>query len=250
MKKTLKLTDKKGFGYIKRAGELAVGLLYPPRCPLCDRILPLFGGRVCGDCRKKLPWIVQPYCLKCGKMLDAWEKEYCADCLGHSHDFTQGIAAFCYAGDLRGSVQRMKFSGRREYLDFYAEAMVYRAGKWISLWKPQRIIPVPMHWKKKNRRGFNQAELLAKKIGKLTGIPVLSRAVRKRKNTKDQKELSGQERRINLKDAFEAAGDLSQIRSVLVIDDVYTTGSTMDEISRTLKGAGVKHVFFLVLAHR
>lgn len=144
----------------------------------------------------------------------------------------------------------MKFSNRREYLDFYAEAMVFRAGRQLSLWRPQRIIPVPMHWIRRRKRGFNQSELLAEKIGKLTGIPVMMHAVRKQRNTKDQKELSGQERRINLKNAFEVTEDLSGIRSVLVIDDVYTTGSTMDEISRVLRRAGVKDIFFLVTAHR
>ena len=245
-----KLSDKKVIRYARRAGEFAVGILYPPRCPLCDRIISVGGDRVCGECRGELPWILQPYCLKCGRMLDRSEKEYCEDCLARAHDFTQGIAAFSYAGKLRASVQRMKFSNRREYLDFYAEAMVWRAEKWISLWRPGWIIPVPMHWMKKNRRGFNQSELLAKKIGRLTGIPVLSHTVRKRKNTKDQKELSGQERRKNLKNAFEVSGDLSGVQSVLVIDDVYTTGSTMDEISRVLKRAGVRNVFFLVIAHR
>lgn len=230
--------------------KFAVDILYPPRCPLCDRIIPPGGDRVCVECREEIPWIIQPYCLKCGKMLERSEEEYCDDCLKHAHNFTQGIAAFRYAGKIRGSVQRMKFSNRREYLDFYAEAMVWRAEKWLSLWRPQRIVPVPMHWIKKNQRGFNQSELLAGKIGEITGIPVLRHAVRKRKNTKDQKKLSGQERRTNLKDAFEVSGDFSSIRSVLVIDDVYTTGSTMDEISRVLKRAGAENVFFLVAAHR
>ena len=242
--------NQKGIRFAKQAVKSAAGLLYPPRCPLCDRIIPLGKGRVCGECQRKLPWIVQPYCLRCGKTLDSLEKEYCRDCLSHPHEFTQGIAAFRYEKAMRVSIRRMKFSNRREYLDFYAEAMVFRAGKWLPLWKPERILPVPMHWMKKNRRGYNQSELLAKKIGELTGIPVLYHAVRKLRSTKDQKELSGQERRSNLKDAFEVSGGLSGIKSVLVIDDVYTTGSTMDEISRTLKCAGVRNVFFLVAAHR
>lgn len=250
MKKKNLLSDQRVVRYVKRAGKSALGILYPPRCPLCDRIIPVGKDRVCGECRGELPWIIQPYCLKCGKMLDRSEKEYCDDCLKRAHDFTQGIAAFRYAGKMRDSVQRMKFSNRREYLDFYAEAMVWRAERWLFLWRPQRIIPVPMHWMKKNRRGFNQSELLAKKIGSLTGIPVMPHAVRKRKNTKDQKKLSGQERRTNLKNAFEVSEDLSDVQSVLVIDDVYTTGSTMDEISRVLKSAGVRNVFFLVAAHR
>ena len=245
-----KLSEKRGIRCAKQAGRIVLGILYPPRCPLCDRIIPVGRERVCGECREELPWIIQPYCLKCGKPLDRSEKEFCEACLAHPHDFTQGLAAFRYAGKMRDSVQRMKFSNRREYLDFYAEAMVWRAGKWLALWKPQTIIPVPMHWIKKNRRGFNQSELLAKRIGKLTGIPVLSHAVRKMKNTKDQKGLSGQERRTNLKNVFEVKEELSGVQSVLVVDDVYTTGSTMDEISRTLKRAGVKNVFFLVTAHR
>lgn len=165
----------------------------------------------------------------------------------HPHRYDRGVAAFQYTGSLRSSVQRMKFENRRDYLDFYAESMVKQGRKWIAVWQPDVIIPVPMHWIKKNRRGFNQSELLAKRIGRLTGIPVQKDILKKTRNTRDQKQLSPEERRKNLERAFLLKKKPSGIRTVLLVDDVYTTGSTVDTLASVLKRNGVQYVYFLTL---
>ena len=231
----------------KKAGNLLLDLLYPPRCPICDRILNRKEGRCCAKCEKKLPWIAGPTCMKCGKMIDREEDEYCEDCGKYAHAVTRGAAAFAYTGALRHSVYRMKAENRRDYLDFYADAMTQALETYLVRWQPERIIGVPMHWQKKWKRGYNQSELLAKKIAKRTGIQMEDAWVYCCKKTKAQKLLGRKERERNLKGCFALKQEKKRFRSVLIVDDIYTTGSTIDELAGLLKTVGVEQVYFVVL---
>ncbi|MCD7820469.1 MAG: ComF family protein [Lachnospiraceae bacterium] len=246
----------------QKAGETGMKLLYPQRCPFCDCILT---GRqkdrkqVCEKCREKLPWVTEPACMKCGKPVESPEKEFCEDCSRTKHLFDRGRAAFTYTGLVRGSVYRMKFQNRRDYLDFYAEAIVCVGGKYLRIWRPEVIVPIPMHWRKRAARGYNQSELLAGKISRITGIPCERKLLRCGRFTGSQKELGRRERTKNLRGSFfvspeKKAGLINSGRenrklpsSVLLVDDVYTTGSTMDEAARALREAGVRQIFFFVL---
>ncbi len=234
-------------GLLRRAGETAVKLVYPPCCPICDAVLPLRGGLICSACEKKLPWVTEPACMKCGKPLAREEAEYCADCAKIRHLFDCGRGAFAYTGELRKSIYRMKAQNRRDYLDFYADSMVRAGKRYLALWKPEVIVPIPMHWRKKLRRGYNQSELLAVRISLLTGIPCERHLLRCVRYTGQQKELGAEERRKNLKGSFALRQGAAVPSRVLLADDVYTTGSTIDEASRVLRGAGVQQIFFLVL---
>ena len=118
-RKLLLTTKKTGI----HAGKLLLDLLYPPRCPICDRILSRRERLCCAGCEKKLPRVIGPVCMKCGKMIEREEDEYCEDCRKYAHVFTRGTAAFAYTGAMRHSVYRMKAENRRDYLDFYADAM-------------------------------------------------------------------------------------------------------------------------------
>ncbi|MCD7746041.1 MAG: ComF family protein [Lachnospiraceae bacterium] len=234
----------------RKIGDTAVRLLYPPRCPLCDQIRPARSAQynlVCESCRPSLPWISEPACMKCGKPLAREESEYCEDCMRTRHLFDQGRAAFAYSGALRHSVYRMKFQNRRDYLDFYAEAMVRAGQRCLELWHPQVIVPVPMHWKKRATRGYNQSELLAVRISRLTGIPCDKKLLRCIRYTGNQKELNRRERLQNLKGSFAVRMPEPSQERVLLIDDVYTTGSTMDEAARALRDAGVRQIYFLTI---
>ncbi|MCD8338467.1 MAG: ComF family protein [Lachnospiraceae bacterium] len=232
-----------------KISRMAVRLLYPPRCPLCDRVRPLKESPfslVCGDCRGKLPWVTEPACMKCGKPVGSPEREFCEDCERMRHLFDQGRAAFTYSGSMRKSVYRMKFQNRRDYLDFYAEAMVRASEGYLSYWQPEVTVPIPMHWKKRAARGYNQAELLAERISCLTGIPCERKLLRCVRYTGDQKKLSRNERLQNLRGSFEVSMPPKR-RRILLVDDVYTTGSTMDEAAGVLRAAGARQLFFLVL---
>lgn len=234
-----------------RAGRGLLDLLYPPRCPICDRILGRKDGLCCRECEKKLPVITEPTCMKCGKMIVSEEEEYCEDCKRYRHRFDQGRAAFAYTGMLRHSVYRMKAENRRDYLEFYADAMTQALNPYLLRWKPDRIVGVPMHWQKKRKRGYNQSELLAEKIAERTGIRQERRWICCCKKTKEQKLLGRKEREKNLHGCFVLKNSRNesegQFKSVLIVDDIYTTGSTMDELAGLLKNAGVQHVYFVVL---
>ncbi len=228
-------------------GSRILDLLYPPRCPICQRILPAGGERVCKVCRAKLPFIREPLCKKCGKPLYRDTEEYCTVCRKMDHAFIRGRSTFVYEKEFRESVQRMKFYNHREYLDFYAEEMVRSQRAFIRAVTPSVLIPVPMNEKKRRERGFDQSRLLAVKIGRLTGIPVDTESLIRQRYTLPQKELGAQERISNLKNAFRLLRADKIREPVLLIDDIYTTGSTIDEICRTLHEAGITQVYFLAL---
>ena len=151
-------------------GTLA-DLLYPRRCPVCDRAVSPIGSLICKDCENKLKYIKEPYCMKCGKTLRQEEKEYCGDCMQHRHLFDRGRALYEYKS-AADSIYRFKYKGRQEYAAYYARCMIKELGGWIAGCRPDAFVPVPIHSSKRRVRGYNQAEVLACELGRLTGIPV------------------------------------------------------------------------------
>ena len=222
-------------------------LLYPPRCVLCDALLPARKDGCCPECEKRLPWTGSVVCMKCGRPIADESQEYCPECLHQTHAFDRGVAAFTYTGAMRQAVYRMKAANRRDYLPFFAQSIVRAAAPQLRFWRPEVILPVPMHPKKRRKRGYNQSELLAKELGRLTGIPVRSDLLRTVRPVREQKKLNRRERMQNLRGSIALIGQDFPYRTVLLADDVFTTGSTMDEIARVLKEAGAAHVFFVVI---
>ena len=141
---------------------------------------------------------------------------------------------------------KYKYFGCREYGKFYGKAMYIYAGDAIRRWKPDVIVPVPLHWRKLRRRGFNQAEMLARELSKYTGISTDVTLVKKKKATKSQKKLNADQRRKNLQEAFQITGNPAG-KCILLVDDVYTTGSTMDVISNALLENGATNIFFITV---
>lgn len=174
------------------------------------------------------------------------EEEYCLDCRNHFGAFTQGRGIFPYDSKMRYSITRYKYFGCREYGRFFGKALYLYGKDAIRRWKPDVIVPVPLHWRKQRRRGFNQAEFLAQELSGYVGIPVDNTLIKKMKSTKSQKKLDAAQRRKNLQEAFQVVGNPSRKR-ILLIDDVYTTGSTMDVLSRGLLEKGAEEVFFLTV---
>lgn len=235
---------------IKKAGEKfqngILQLLYPLRCPVCDRIVKPSGEKICLNCLGKLELLTPPWCMKCGKKLTE-ETEYCADCRRKEHGFVQGRALYRYDSAAR-SIYRFKYSGRREYASFFGEQAAEYLGNFIRDVHPDALIPVPLHKKRRATRGYNQAELLAEEIGKRLDIPVAAKYVVREKNTAPLKYENPEERQNNLKKAFIIAQNDVKLKRVMIIDDIYTTGSTMDEISSALKESGIEEIYFVALA--
>ena len=222
-----------------------LGMLYPRRCPICGKILEEKKHSVCKSCRPKVQLIKSPFCLKCGKPLANPEKEYCGDCERYSHFFTEGRAAFPYTGSIKKSLLNMKLHNRRTYSNFFAGAMAAKFQRYEKEWNIDLICPIPLYKKKRRYRGFNQAELLAFPIGKMFQIPVVPDLLVKVQETSDQKELNRKSRQKNLKKAFKIGPYDVKLRRILLVDDVYTTGSTMDAAAAVLKEAGAAEIFFL-----
>ena len=242
--------------------QLVTDLLYPPRCPVCERVMPAawslrgespWYSLVCEKCAGELPWIREPVCKKCGKPLIDDTAEYCSQCSVKLPPYLEGRCVFLYHDSFRASVVRMKFHDHREYLDFYAAAMHAFAFSFLERICGGRgkrngvLVPVPLSKRKRRERGFDQCALLAKKLSLRTGIPFSQNALIRIRDTKPQKGLGLYERKMNLRGAV-AAGDLSEVTEpVILIDDIFTTGSTIEECCRALQKEGITQIYFLVL---
>lgn len=223
-------------------------LIYPVRCPFCDRPVPYRQGQICPDCEPEKNIVRQPYCMKCGKQLRREEQEFCEDCLLHTHYFERGRILFVYKGAIKKSVYRFKYGGRKEYAKIYAGLVERELGDFVKEINPDGIIPVPLHRRRHQKRGYNQAELLAGEIGDRMRIPVYAGFVSRVKNTIPQKKLDLAGRQNNLKKAFKICRNDVKLNTIIIIDDIYTTGSTIDAMSCLLRQYGVKRIFFLALA--
>ncbi len=212
---------------------------------MCDGIVGKYGKFICDSCVKRLHPVEEPLCKKCGKPLDREEAEYCEDCGKGKHLFARGRAAFVYDALMRESISRFKYRNRREYGDFYVKEILERCGDALRAWEADALIPIPLHRGRRRKRGFNQAELLARGLSRELGIPVNTRLLVRVKKTRPQKELSRQERSSNLKNAFQAAQNDVRLKKVILVDDIYTTGSTIDAAAKVLLQQGVEKVYFL-----
>ena len=223
-------------------------MLFPRRCPVCGQIVLPEGALICPGCMAKLHFIRQPSCKKCGTELIADRAEYCPDCLRRQRSFEYGIALIRYDAVAQKSMAAVKYKNRREYLDFYAEAAYRKYAARIARLSPDLIIPVPVHKSRMKKRGFNQAEEFGKRLSHYLEIPMNSSLLIRSKKTVPQKDLGPALRLKNLEQAFSCRKLPYRMKKVLLIDDIYTTGSTAEACSRALKKAGAEQVFLLVIA--
>lgn len=221
-------------------------LIFPARCAICDGILPLGERNICIPCKKKMKYISSQVCLRCGKEVRE-EEEYCYDCRRKDHVFDQGKAVFSYEF-IRPSLYRFKYAGRKEYAYFYAKSIAEQLQEQCKLWKPQALVPVPLHPKKKKKRGYNQAEEIAVKLGEIWNLPVVNDLVLRCKNTRPMKEIVRTDRQNNLKKAFKLGQNKVKLKTIIIIDDIYTTGSTIDAVAKVCKSAGIDHVYFITVS--
>lgn len=226
--------------------------LYPPRCPVCDRPVlqkQSYDG-FCTTCIEKLPIIRGKRCCKCGRALSSLEKEYCSDCLkyGWAHMYDKGLSLCTYDDTVRDVIYRLKYGKRGEYADALGKLLSDTFGAALKRAGAEGVIAVPLHQNRIRKRGYNQAELLAKSFCKYSGIPFCAHYVERVKDTKPLKSMTRPERQNNLKKAFKIGRNDVKLKISIVIDDIYTTGSTIDSIAEILKEAGVYKVYFVTVA--
>lgn len=229
-----------------------INLLYPRRCPVCGDIVSPEKILIHPSCISKLSPIKSPSCKKCGKEVIGERTEYCYDCSRHTRTFDWGMALLQYNEAAKHSMAAVKYKNRREYLDFYAAAIDSRFRKNILRLQAAALVPVPIHPSRRRQRGYNQAEELAARLSMFWGIPMDAGLLVRSKKTAPQRELNPAERLKNLQEAFTVnterlGGRMGIPGSVVLIDDIYTTGSTIEACTRALKAAGVQRVYFVVI---
>ena len=231
--------------YRKKIFEQILGVLYPKTCCFCGK---LSEKEMCDDCREKVIYITEPRCKRCGKPIRYFEREYCYDCQRQYSHYEQGRSVWVHKEPVSSSIYQYKYHNKRIYGEFYAKEMYRLYGELIIRWGIDLIIPVPLHKRRKRIRGYNQTEVLARHLGEYTGVPVDTKIVKRKSYTEPQKKLDNRERRKNLKDAFCVTKSFDEPKKILLVDDIYTTGSTINEISRILCEKGENKVWFLTIS--
>lgn len=229
----------------RRLGGECLDLLFPRVCPLCGAIVTKEEGLICRNCvpKAKRLFLREPLCKKCGKQLESEIQEYCFDCTAHPKLFWQGVSLFAYQDEAKESMMGFKYHNKREFADYYAEQLMRRYGNRLRQAEAQAIIPVPLHAKKLRDRGYNQSEVLARRLGSALELPVYPKGLLRVQDTAPQKNLQGSQRGKNLYHAFRAGALPEGLVSVILVDDIYTTGATMNACSAALHKAGVRQIF-------
>jgi ComF family protein len=220
--------------------DFILNLLFPVRCVVCRAPVQerRFAGG-CPACWSSLVRLEPPFCTKCGEPAPAIEG-LCGACRCGEHLFDFARSALLFTHALREIIHHLKYADRVSLAKPLGELL-----KECLVREPftgNLVVPVPLYPRRERERGFNQAELIAARLG----LPIDSRLVRRRKSTPSQTGLSRNQRKRNLAGAFEMRREIRG--TVIVVDDVYTTGSTMNEIARTLKHGGAERVEVLTVA--
>ena len=212
--------------------DIFLNFIYPRNiyCILCDEgIETTEKYSLCTACREKVLLISTRECEKCGKPLETlYLPTKCPDCVTVNHTFTKAYSCVEYDDQMKQLVYKLKYGKQRHIAYHLAEIMTEKLRKQgaegIDI-----IVPVPLHKNKLRKRGFNQAELLAKYIGKSMDWSFSSRNLVRIRDTSSQNELNKEERRDNVKNAFRVVSmDEFENKRILLVDDIYTTGSTID----------------------
>ena len=226
-----------------------LSFLFPPICPLCAKELLDKGEHICKSCSKKQIFIKEPTCYSCGKPMKNHEKEYCSDCRQHPKNFERGMGLCIYQKPVTNSLAAIKYKNERKFAKYYLEEIQKRKYRDLLQLKIDVIIPVPIHRKKRRKRGFNQAEIFANGIAEMLNKPMYTKIVERIHDTKLQKQLNKEERIRNIQGAYYLKnGKKLKNKNVLVLDDIYTTGSTAEAVTVALKQLGIREVYVFCIA--
>lgn len=240
---------REGFSSLKNALS---DLFFPPICPFCDSSDVDSAESLCPDCAESISEVKEPFCRQCGLPLpddSAVDRLYCGRCLVLPPAYGRARYGVRYKGRLQEGLQRFKYGGALHASNALADLLVGAFHKHYKQDEFDLILPVPIHRKKLRERGFNQVIVLAEKLSSRVGIPINRTCLKKSIDTAPQASLTRRERLANLRGSFrvtrpETVKDLR----VLLVDDVATTGSTINEVARTISRAGAASVEALILA--
>lgn len=216
--------------------ESIVNLIYPPRCIFCQQLLDYNAIiHICGSCYGKLPFS--------GSAIIRTSQE---DEAGHCDG---ALSVFDYTGMVKESLIRFKFYNKPGYYMTYARLIADKLKKLTNISQYDMVMSVPLHKHKEFIRGYNQAYLISKALSRIIRLPECSKVLKRERYTEAQSLLDRQKRNQNVKGAFSVKSPKKvKGKSILLVDDILTTGSTLEECSRVLKQAGAVKVFAVVVA--
>lgn len=224
-----------------RAGVL--DLVYPPFCVICKRPAE---QHMCEECIEKITLIEFPYCRRCGAPSDS---TFCRACDGREFVFDSAHCVAIFEGVLREAIHSLKYGCFAAVADPLGDLMARRLSRTTLPGKVDCVVPVPIHRSRMLRRGFNQAGELASRICANLPLPLHKNVLCQARKTKHQVDLTEEERVTNVRGAF-AVRNAPKIagKRVMLVDDVFTTGSTLNEAASVLRSAGAKAVHVYALA--
>ncbi len=226
---------------VARLGGIALNLLFPQWCVGCGKK----GDFICHSCRRSLPRIMPPLCPRCGKPQSSGI--LCSSCVSWQAEIDGIRSPFRFDGVMRQAIHQLKYRNLRTLA-----ALLARLLNDYLITSPvpgEVLVPVPLHRKRLRERGYNQSSLLARELGKLTSLPVVDDCLIRQRHAPPQTRTSTvDERQSNVADAFACSDQRLRDKQVLLIDDVSTSGATLDACAAALKAAGATSVWGLVLA--
>ena len=233
---------ERGTRFVRHLSRVLLDLVLPPRCVVCGRVETW----LCEACAQQIPFSDRPMCSRCG---DAWEGSgICTRCRTSPLHLASIHSVFVYQDAIRDAIHALKYRGGREV----ARPL---AGRMADAWRTHRmtsdlLVPVPLHVDREAQRGYNQSQLLARHLATQTGPPLAEALLFRVRPTASQARLGPRERWSNVKDAFACADshDLTGLH-VTLVDDVATTGATLDACAVALLARGARTVSAITLAH-
>lgn len=216
-------------------------LLFPPHCVSCGK----GGAFLCRKCRKKLIYLQPPLCIRCSQPIRTGT--ICQKCQSQTWDIDGICSVFKYGGAIRQAIIQFKYQNIKALADPLSYLMMeYLKKHPLSF---DIIIPVPIHKRRLRERGYNQSSLLARRLSYRTCIPVVEGALIRTKHTSAQAKTDNvEQRRENIKNAFKCVNHDISGKRILLIDDVCTSGATLNSCATSLKSAGAASVWGLTLA--
>ena len=240
-------------GAVRLWTRRTLDLIWPRNCPFCS--CPLADsdpGIVCPDCLSSARLIEPPFCRQCASPFTGTvtgETFVCGYCEELRFYFSRTVAACRAEGVPRECILRFKYNREMYFGPHLVNWLLLAAQRWLDWREIDAIVPVPLHPRKQRYREFNQAEYLADAVSRAVKVPALKRKLRRVKDTPTQTKLGAEERMKNLRDAFAVRDETAfKGKRLVILDDVFTTGATMDSCAKTLRGAGAKDVIALAVA--
>ena len=217
-------------------------MIFPPNCAGCGK----WGSKYCGDCTKKTKIIQSPFCTICGQPDISLSADVCALCRSQKIHYQAARAWGIYEPPLSEAIHRLKYRNDIGLADEFAGHLLIKLT--TLKWNIELVTAVPLEKQRLKDRGYNQSEFLARRLAKRAGLDYVGSVVTRKRSTLSQVGLTREQRVRNVQGAFSADKGAVTNKSILIVDDVITTGATMNSCSESLLQAGAREVYALTVA--